>query len=800
MSPGRFAGILMLLAALCACSKDISFDEHMANARLFIETSEYDEAVSELKSALLQDRRSGEARWLLGRIYFDTGDIPSAEKELKRALELGWPASEVVPLYAESLLLLGKYDVLEGLDESGLEPGVKASLLASRALAASQSGQRHSAITLVDKALEESPDSPTALLAKARILVSEADFSAAELVMENVMPRAMNNGAAWSLMGDIHVGLRNPEKAVTDYDTALELKKSDHATLFKRALLHLRLENYTAAQADTSRLMRLYPQESGVNYLQGLIHYQAGRYEDALTPLGIGAADARQYPLALFFLSSTHLRFANVDQAAALALKYHERVPDSIRGRKLLSYMYLLQGRYEEVWQLLGPVLQAYPEDPGALQLMASAMLRGNRVNEAFTQLSQLADLRDAPMDTIPLGPGRLLAGDSDDSAQYLETSLEVDKELQPVPIFAVMRLLKDEDYQAALAAAESYARRVPQSTVPLNLVGRVHLAGGRQEQARQSFEQALELEPADPAANLSLARMAMLEDDVTAARDYYTRILERHQENLTALVQLAQLEQREGNGDAFVWNLERAIWAHGGSLEPRLLLGRYHLAEGQPEKVALQFKNLEEVQQQSTQVVQLNALAKLAREEQAKQREQARALAESQVKPPVRDREGFDLEDWGRRLIVRQVYKMAPRYGLDPRMVLAVIKAESNFNPGARSHANAVGLMQLIPATAARFGVRDRTNPIQNMVGGMSYLRWLLSFFDGDIKLALAGYNAGEGAVVKYLGIPPYPETQDYVQKVMKTYGRRSHPSIDPVVKPTRFMAAIREKQAGRS
>ena len=132
--------------------------------------------------------------------------------------------------------------------------------------------------------------------------------------------------------------------------------------------------------------------------------------------------------------------------------------------------------------------------------------------------------------------------------------------------------------------------------------------------------------------------------------------------------------------------------------------------------------------------------------------------------------------------------------------MVLAVIKAESNFNPGARSPANAVGLMQLIPATAARFSVPDRTNPLQNIRGGMAYLRWLLSFFDGDLSLALAGYNAGEGTVVKYLGVPPYPETQNYVRRILKTYGRNTHPPIKPVAKPTRFMSAIRKNQVSRS
>ena len=114
-------------------------------------------------------------------------------------------------------------------------------------------------------------------------------------------------------------------------------------------------------------------------------------------------------------------------------------------------------------------------------------------------------------------------------------------------------------------------------------------------------------------------------------------------------------------------------------------------------------------------------------------------------------------------------VQQLAPQYDLDPALVLAVIQAESNFNPKAHSPKDARGLMQLIPATAARFGVEDVWDPLDNLRGGMAYLRWLLKTFDGDETLALAGYNAGEGAVMRHRGVPPYAETRDYVRKISR-------------------------------
>jgi soluble lytic murein transglycosylase-like protein len=125
------------------------------------------------------------------------------------------------------------------------------------------------------------------------------------------------------------------------------------------------------------------------------------------------------------------------------------------------------------------------------------------------------------------------------------------------------------------------------------------------------------------------------------------------------------------------------------------------------------------------------------------------------------------------RNPIVDQIVReAAARHGLDPCLVLSVMRAESGFNQRAISPKGASGLMQLMPATAERFGVKNIFDPRENIFAGARYLRWLLDRFNGDLRLALAGYNAGEGAVELYgKRIPPFAETQNYVRTIYARY-----------------------------
>jgi len=155
-------------------------------------------------------------------------------------------------------------------------------------------------------------------------------------------------------------------------------------------------------------------------------------------------------------------------------------------------------------------------------------------------------------------------------------------------------------------------------------------------------------------------------------------------------------------------------------------------------------------------------------------------------MNPPAPIEDDFVASTPDQKRAAALVRKLAPEYQVSPMLALAIIRAESNFDPNARSPKNAQGLMQLIPETSARFNVKKPYDPVQNVRGGLAYLRWLLAYFKGDVALVAAAYNAGEGAVEKYLGVPPYAETRAYVQRIKRYFRRDIHPFDSTVTQPS--------------
>ena len=157
-----------------------------------------------------------------------------------------------------------------------------------------------------------------------------------------------------------------------------------------------------------------------------------------------------------------------------------------------------------------------------------------------------------------------------------------------------------------------------------------------------------------------------------------------------------------------------------------------------------------------------------------------ARSSPTPEPSAPLRTRRSRQLPARISRLIDR----ISRKHEIDPELVKVVARVESNYNPRATSHKGALGIMQLLPATAKRFGVSNAYDPAQNIEGGVRYLKFLSDRFRGNLSLVLAGYNAGENAVQRHGGIPPYRETQEYVRRIRRLYEQKLSDSATGDVK----------------
>ncbi len=609
--------LLTLVISLAACGE--SSEQYIASARDALASGDRAAAIIELKNALGEDPDSAESRWLLGKLYLDTGDALSAEKELLRAQALDWNPDEVRPALARALLAQGRFEDVRALDYRKLSPTAAADLLAGRALAELAEGNVDEADRLVDLALDRDADAIDARRTRARILASQGDLPDALELVDSLLAATPGDAGSWSLKGDILLRQGQLEAAREALGQSITLSGTAYGDRFKRALISLQLQDVEAARTDAAQMLKSAPQHPAGNYVQGLLDFQEQKYDEAITALSLAEPAAEQYPLILFYLGAAHLVEGNRDQAAAFANRFYSLVPEDVNGRKLLAVIRLQQGRTRETQELLQPVLETHPDDIGALNIQANALLRDGQTDKGLDLLARIARLQpDSPVAQLRLGAGLLLSGQGEQAGEHLETALELDPQYQQADILLVMNHLREKDYDGAIEAAKAYQRRNLTSATPYNVLGRVYLAAGRPAEARDAFERALGLEPGNPSAHLSLAQMATAAGDATTARQHYAAILEKQPDNLPTLLQLAQLEARAQDEQAMVTWLERAMDAHREALEPRIMLARYYLGTGKPDRVAPLFADLDKLQKRVPQVLELTALAQLSAKQPA--------------------------------------------------------------------------------------------------------------------------------------------------------------------------------------
>lgn len=588
----------------------------------------------ELKNALQVNSADGHARYLLGRVLLELGAAADAVKELSRADELGASEDLTIPLLAQAYLALNKHQEVFNLPTQRIDdPDPLASTLATQALAQIEVGQYEAAAELLNRASALAPELPDVLVAKGRYLAATGLHDLARRELDRVLGSNPDYAPAWAALGDLEQVSGNLEAAETAYEKAAENRRNNFSDRLKLAKTRIDLGEHEAAKAELSKLLQLFPLHPGVNYAQGLNEFYLGHDAEARDALQIALKTQNYIHDTLFYLAVANWNLGSRELAQEYAQKFMAEEPRSIRGRKLMASIEMANESYFSAENMIRPVVGARPDDAVALNLLIAALTNQERFEEALPFMAQRVEL--APESTpyrLALASALSRAGQPLQSVEQIESALQLDPTDSKANAALVLHYLNRSAIAPAKAAAEHWVQSSPDELAALNLFGRLSLMSGEETTAKGAFERAVEIAPDDPSAIYALAAMSITDKDYATARAYYQSLLEKDINSLPTQMRLAQLDAVENKHAQMVRRLEGMISRYPHQLQPRLLLARYYLSSGEPEKVArLVLLNLSGQQMEHPEVLELLGLSQLFLEQYGLAKSTLKKLTEVQ-------------------------------------------------------------------------------------------------------------------------------------------------------------------------
>ncbi|MGD2116767.1 MAG: PEP-CTERM system TPR-repeat protein PrsT [Chromatiales bacterium] len=594
-----FILLLSLTISGCEFFGGMSDAEYAAKAEQLFYDGDIEGAVIQLKNSLEKNPKNANARWLLAKVYIESGDGYSAEKELERAGQYGTGEGEIVPLMAKAYLLQRRYDDVLKLEEiPGFSDQAKSDIFSAHALAYLNQRNLNKAKESVASAIGLTPDSPYALVAMARTQIADQNREKAYENLKKVFSLNDQYAPAWSLYGDLKRDENDLEAALDAYTKAIQGYASKGNNLYKRARIYIGMNRLDDAKSDIRQLKKINAKHFRVNYLEGLVLFLQGKYDAALEPLQRSVGANETFEESLFYLGAAQHILGNDLLAQEHAERLYGLAPNSVVARKLLAQVRIRAKEYHDVERLLLPIVEQKENDSMASQLLAEAYMRQGKTAQAIELLSKLAEqYPESPDIQTSLGIGLLRQGSEASGFQALKTALQKDPEYQQADIALVLYHIGKKDFNRALTAAKDFVRRHEDSVVAHNLLAQSYLMSSMESEAIAEFSRVKQIQRGDKTANFELAKIAIRAKRYDQARKNYQDILDFHKGDLLTLIRLAALEKQQGNSKKVRELLDKAIQANPEAAQPRILSVKEYLAEGRTDKALAEMAPIQESQ-----------------------------------------------------------------------------------------------------------------------------------------------------------------------------------------------------------
>jgi len=580
---------VLLLAVLSAggCGdKAENAGRLIADAKQERDSGNNNAAIIHLKNLLQKSPEHAEARYLLGLSYNDTGDFTSAEKELRKALELRYdPAKVIVPL-GKSLLMTGQFQKV--LDSVRLEGDAgnqaQAELLTLRALASIGLGRDREGRELLEQALARRPEFADALLGQARLAAGEKKLDEAARLIERALASAPKSADAWLMKGELSRVRGDRRGAMVAYRKALELIPYSVPARVDIISLLIDSGNFEEAHAQIERLRKAAPNSPMANYMEGLTALREQKYSAAReSVLQVLKVSPDNLP-SLLLAGAVEFALGSHGQAQSYLGRVIDRAPQNLYARRLLVASLAKSGQAQRALEVLQPGLKQYPEDGVLVGLAGEVYLQSNDFPKAIQFFEKVAKLDPTSAGArTRLGLSRLGLGETERALADLESAAQLDSDKYQADILLVMTHLRRANYDRALKAMQALEKKQPNNPLTYNLKAAIDIGKKDFAAARKHLEHALELQPTYVPAAANLAQLDMQEKNPRAARRRFEAILDKDKDNVQALLTLARLGPRIGatRREQVGW-LERARKAAPGSVQPQLMLARSYAQAGE--------------------------------------------------------------------------------------------------------------------------------------------------------------------------------------------------------------------------
>ncbi|MBY0238750.1 MAG: PEP-CTERM system TPR-repeat protein PrsT [Burkholderiaceae bacterium] len=586
---------LLLATALSGCS-ELDKDAGVAKARQHRAKGELRAATIEFKNVLQQYPDDGETRYLLAQTYNETGEALTAEKEIRRAINLGYENDAALAELAKALLLQGEYQKALDQTAKAVKPGP--ALLCLRADALRALGKSDEAKALYDAALLAQPTLPAALLGLGRLAQTAGDIAAASKYVAQARTAEPRNTDALLFAADLLRSQKKYDDAMAALDQILAIAPEHRSAHIEKAYILIPQAKFTAAQAELKAATASGPTGMMVLYTQALLDFTQGKDAAALDSLQKVLRAAPEHAPSMLMAGAINMNMGSLSQAEYYLRNYLRLNPGNLYARKLLTSTLLKAGQAPDAMAVLEPALNTSAQDAEILALAGESFMQSRDFNKAGELFSKAAAIspNTAGLRTA-MGLSKLGQGNSEAALADLQEAVRSDPGNAQVGIALTTTLLTLNRNEQALTTVQDLEKAQPKNAVIQNMKGMVYAARKELGPARAAFEQALVLQPSYFPAATNLSRLEMELKNPAAAKKHLQDFMANNKGHVDAMTAMAALAARERNLPEVTRWLEKAHNDHPEAIAPGIRLINHYLLLRETGKAAalagaLQAKN----------------------------------------------------------------------------------------------------------------------------------------------------------------------------------------------------------------